>query len=95
MNFAVAWGPAWLKQVSMHLYAICGTVFFSVLLYKTCELMLQQYAAGESSPALGLKMFLVTLPLVISAALAIVAHITTVYFSPNMRKRILKGEMIA
>ncbi|WP_165976888.1 TRAP transporter small permease [Arthrobacter nitrophenolicus] len=95
VNFVVAWGPAWLKKVSMHLYAVCGTVFFSVLIYKTWELMLQQYAAGESSPALGLKMFLVTLPLVISAALAIVAHITTVYFSPYMRKRILKGEMIA
>ncbi|GAB5078954.1 TRAP transporter small permease [Arthrobacter sp. AD-310] len=95
VNFAVAWGPAWLKKVSLHLYAICGTVFFSVLLYKTWELMLQQYAAGESSPALGLKMFLVTLPLVISAALAIIAHITTIYFSPNMRKKILEGEMIA
>ena len=33
--------------------------------------------------------------LVMCIPLAIVAHITTVYFSPNMRKRILKGEMIA
>jgi TRAP-type C4-dicarboxylate transport system permease small subunit len=95
VSFAVAWGPAWLKQVSLHLYAICGTVFFSVLIYKTWELMVQQYASGESSPALGLKMFLVTLPLVISAGLAILAHIATVYFSPHMRKRILEGEMIA
>lgn len=95
VSFGVAWGPAWLKQLSVHVYAICGAVFFSVLIYKTSELMLQQYATGESSPALGLKMFLVTLPLVVSAALSIVAHITTVYFSPSMRKRILEGEMIA
>ena len=95
VSFALAWGPAWLRHVSIHLYALCGTVFFSVLIYKTWELMMQQYASGESSPALGVKMFLVTLPLVISAGLAIVAHIKTVYFSPYMRKKILEGEMIA
>lgn len=95
VGFALAWGPAWLKKFSVHLYALCGTVFFSVLIYKTWELMLQQYASGESSPALGLKMFLVTLPLVLSAALAILAHIKTVYFSPYMRRKILEGEIIA
>jgi TRAP-type C4-dicarboxylate transport system permease small subunit len=95
VGFALAWGPGWLKKFSLHLYALCGTVFFSVLIYKTWELMMQQFASGESSPALGLKMFLVTLPLVISAALAILAHIKTVYFSPYMRKKIQEGEMIA
>jgi TRAP-type C4-dicarboxylate transport system permease small subunit len=95
VSFLLAWGPAWLKKSSVHLYALCGTVFFSVLIYKTWELMLQQYASGESSPALGLKMFLVTLPLVISAALAVLAHIKTVYFSPYMRRKILEGEIIA
>ena len=95
VGFMLAWGPAWLKQVSIHLYALCGAVFFSVLVLKTWELMVQQFASGESSPALGLKMFLVTLPLVVSAALAILAHIKTVYFSPYMRKKILEGEMIA
>lgn len=95
VSFALAWGPAWLKQVSIHLYALCGTAFFSVLIVKTWELMVQQFASGESSPALGLKMYLVTVPLVISAALAIVAHLKTVYFSPYMRKKILEGEVIA
>ena len=95
VSFALAWGPAWLPKLSIHLYALCGTVFFGVLSYKTLELMLQQYSSGESSPALGLKMFLVTLPLVLSAALAILAHIKTVYFSPYMRRKIEEGELIA
>ncbi len=95
VSFVLAWGPGWLKKFSLHLYALCGTIFFSVLVIKTWELMVQQFASGESSPALGLKMFLVTLPLVVSAALAILAHIKTVYFSPYMRKKILEGEMIA
>lgn len=95
VSFVLAWGPAWLKQASLHLYVLCGTVFFGILIYKTWELMLQQYASGESSPALGMKMFLVTLPLVISAVLAIAAQIKTVYFSPYIRKKLLEGEVIA
>jgi TRAP-type C4-dicarboxylate transport system permease small subunit len=95
VSFALAWGPGWLKKFSLHLYALCGVVFFSVLIYKTWELMMQQIASGESSPAIGLQMFLVTLPLVVSAGLAILAHIKTVYFSPYMRAKILEGEMIA
>lgn len=95
VSFALAWGPGWLKKFSLHLYALCGVVFFSVLIYMTWELMMQQIASGESSPAIGLQMFLVTLPLVVSAGLAILAHIKTVYFSPFMRAKILEGEMIA
>jgi TRAP-type C4-dicarboxylate transport system permease small subunit len=95
VGFLLAWGPEWLRKLSLHFYALCGIVFFSVLIVKTWELMIQQMASGESSPALGLQMSLVTLPLVASAALAIVAHIKTVYFSPYMRKKLLEGEVIA
>ena len=95
VNFVLAWGPAWLKKLSPHLYALCGIAFFSVLIVKTWELMMQQIANGETSPALGVGMFLVTLPLVIAAALAIYAHIKTVYFSPSMRHKIQEGEIIA
>lgn len=95
VSFLLAWGPAWLKKFSPHLYAACGIAFFSVLIAKTWELMMRQLTSGETSPALGVGMFVVTLPLVVAAALAIVAHIKTVYFSPSMRKKIEEGEIIA
>jgi TRAP-type C4-dicarboxylate transport system permease small subunit len=95
VSFLLAWGPGWLKNVGPHLYAVCGIAFFSVLIFQTWQLMMQQIANGETSPALGVGMFFVTLPLVVAAALSIVAHIKTVYFSPAMRKKIQEGEIIA
>jgi TRAP-type C4-dicarboxylate transport system permease small subunit len=95
VSFVLAWGPAWLKNFASHLYAVCGIAFFSVLMVMTWGMMTQQIASGETSPALGVGMFLVTLPLVLSAALAILAHIKTVYFSPYMRRKIEEGEIVA
>lgn len=95
VSFVLAWGPAWLKKFAPHVYAACGIAFFSVLIVKTWELMMQQLTSGESSPALGVGMFLVTFPLVIASGLAILAHIKTIYFSPSMRKKIEEGEIIA
>ena len=95
VSFVLAWGPAWLKKFASHLYAVCGVAFFSVLMVMSWGMMTQQMASGETSPALGIGMFFVTLPLVLSAALAILAHIKTVYFSPYMRRKIEEGEIVA
>lgn len=94
VGFLLTAGPSWLRRFAPHLYAVCGIAFFSVLTVKTSELMMQQIANGETSPALGVGMFFVTLPLVVAAALSIVAHIKTVYFSPTMRKKIEEGGII-
>lgn len=94
VSFLLTAGPLWLKKFAPHLYAVCGIAFFSVLIVKTSELLMQQIASGETSPALGVGMFIVTLPLVVAAALSIVAHIKTVYFSPTMRKKIEEGGVI-
>lgn len=88
-------GPQWLKTVSAHVYALAGVAFFSVLLVMAWQLMIRQINTGESSPAMGLSMYLVTIPVVLSAALAILAHIQTVYFSKEMRRTIEEGEMTA
>jgi TRAP-type C4-dicarboxylate transport system permease small subunit len=95
VTFLIAWGPSWLKKVSVHIYVVTGVVLFAVISVKSIELMLQQIGTGESSPALHLGMYLVTLPLVLSAVLSIVAHIQSVYFSADMRKTIEQGDMVA
>lgn len=93
VSFLLTWG--WLNKLAPHLYAVCGIAFFSVLIVKTWELMMRQMTSGETSPALGVGMYFVTLPLVIAAALSIVAHIKTVYFSRTMREKIQEGAIIA
>lgn len=95
VTFLVAVGPAWLKRASVHLYAVTGVAFFAILAWNAWLMMSQQFASGESSPALGLQMFLITLPVVVSAALALLAHIQSLYFSPEMRKSIEQGDMVA
>lgn len=91
----VSRGPAWLKKTSAHLYAVAGVAFFVVLLVMAWKLMMRQISTGESSPALGVDMYLVTIPLMVSAVLAILAHIQTVYFSTEMRRTIEEGEITA
>lgn len=95
VSFLLTWGPGWLNKLAPHLYAVCGIAFFSVLIVQTWQLMMQQIANGETSPALGVGMYFVTLPLVIAAALSILAHIKTVYFSRTMREKIQEGAIIA
>lgn len=95
VTFLVAAGPKWMKRASVHLYAITGVAFFAIVTYMAWEMMRQQFLNGESSPALGLNMFLVTVPFVLSAALALLAHIQSIYFSPEMRKSIEQGDMVA
>lgn len=95
VTFLVGKGPAWVRKASAHVYAAAGTAFFIILAYTAWTLTAQQIASGETSPALGAQMFLVTLPLVVSAVLAILAHIQTVYFSADMRRRIEQGDIIA
>jgi TRAP-type C4-dicarboxylate transport system permease small subunit len=81
------------QKLGAHLYALTGIVFFLVVAYYGWELVAQQYASQETSPTLGLGMYLVTAPIVISAVLAIVAHVQSVYRSPRLRQRLERGEM--
>lgn len=81
------------QQLGAHLYAVTGVVFFLVVGYHGWELVAQQYESQETSPSLGLGMYLITAPIVVSAVLAIVAHVQSVYRSPKLRKRLERGEM--
>jgi TRAP-type C4-dicarboxylate transport system permease small subunit len=93
--YFVTHGPAWLRTFSVHLYALCSVVLFGVLVVMSSRLVLQQVASGESSPSLGLRMFIVTLPFVIGAALSIIATIQSIYRDPELKARVERGEIIA
>jgi TRAP-type C4-dicarboxylate transport system permease small subunit len=83
--------PPVLRRLLAHAYVLAGLVFFGVVGYKGFQLSMQQFRSGETSPALGIGMYLVTLPVTISAILAILAHFQSVYRDPALREQIEKG----
>ncbi|WP_166429915.1 TRAP transporter small permease [Nesterenkonia sphaerica] len=91
----VARGPTWVKKASAHVYAVVGAAFFIVLMGMAWRLVMQQINSGESTPSLGVNMYLISIVLLGSAALALLAHIQTVYFSKEMRRAIEEGEITA
>jgi len=93
--FVIAKLPRVGQQIAVHLYAVAGIGFFVVVGVTGWELVMQQFESGEISPVLGVGMYLSTLPVVISAGLAILAHVQSVYRSPRLRQAIERGEMTA
>lgn len=85
--------PSVLQRMSVHLYVVAGLVFFTIVAVKGWELTVQQYDSNERSAALNIGMYLATLPIVIAAVLAIIAHVQSVYRSPKLRERLERGEM--
>jgi len=83
--------PPLLKRLLVHLYVLAGFVFFSVVAYEGFQLSLRQFHSGETSPALGVGMYLVSLAVALSAALAILAHFESVYRDPALREKIKEG----
>ncbi|WP_298868310.1 TRAP transporter small permease subunit [uncultured Microbacterium sp.] len=95
MSYLVAKGPAWLGKLSIHLTMLSAVFVFGVLAWKGVDLMIQQMRTNETSPALGLSMWIVTVPFILSALLAIVGTVQGLYFDKNLRRRVLEGEVIA
>lgn len=91
----VARGPMWLAKLSLHVTVATAVFFFGILTWKTIELIIQQMRSSETSPALGVNMWLVTLPLAIGAVLSVIGTIQAVYFDKGLRRRLLRGEVIA
>jgi TRAP-type C4-dicarboxylate transport system permease small subunit len=95
VSFLVAKGPKWLGELSLHLTVASALFFFGVLAWKSVELIMQQIGTNETSPALGLSMWIITVPLALGACLSIVASIQSIYFDKGLRQRMLDGEVIA
>jgi TRAP-type C4-dicarboxylate transport system permease small subunit len=83
--------PRMAVLASVHLYAWAGIVFFGLVGWYALKLVQQQLRVGETSPVLGIGMYLATLPAALAAALAVLAHLMTVYGDPDSRAR-LAGE---
>lgn len=95
ITFLLRWLPSVARRFSIHLYAAVGILFFAIIAYYGAALSLQQYRNGETSPILQVGMFLVTLPVTVSAILAIVAQIQTVYFEPTVRRGLEHAEEVS
>ena len=95
VTFLLAKSPEWLKKAINHLYVLLGLLFFTIITWKSAELILQQIANRETSPALAIGMFWVTLPLFIGSILSIVAIVRSIYLDPELSKRVRDGEIIA
>ncbi|MCG8562244.1 MAG: TRAP transporter small permease [Hyphomicrobiales bacterium] len=80
--------PRSLRRVSPYLYFAAGVLFFCIVGYTGAELVVQQYRSGESSPALGLGLFLVTAAVVAGAALSVLAHFETLFVDRAARDRL-------
>lgn len=78
-------------RLGVHLYAAAGIAFFTVAGWHAARLVLQQLRFGETSPVLGINMYLASLPVVIATCLAVVAHVHTAYLDPASGAR-LAGE---
>lgn len=87
--------PRIAQQFAVHLYAVAGIAFFVLVGVTGWELVMQQFESDETSPVLGMGMYLFTLPVVVSAVLAILGHVQSVYRSPRLRQTIERGEMTA
>jgi TRAP-type C4-dicarboxylate transport system permease small subunit len=95
VSYLVARGPDWLKQLSLHATVVCAVTFFGVLGWTSFQLIAQQMRTNESSPALALSMWIVTVPLALGAILALIGTIQSIYFDKHLRNRLLQGEVIA
>lgn len=91
ITFAIRRMPRVLRRLTVHLYAILGIGFFAAAAYYGALLMLGQYRSNETSPTLGVSMSFVTAALVVSAVLAAVAHVQSVYFDPATRESLERG----
>lgn len=61
---------AW-SRLLRYLTPLCGALFFGVAGWFGCKLLIQQVQFGETSPAMGIGMWLVTLPIILGSALSI------------------------
>ena len=79
--------------MQLTLYFLSALGFFSLLAIWNFQMTFRQFRIGESSPALGIPMFWVTMPMGICSVLALVATVETVFFDKNSRARILMSDI--
>ena len=80
--------PVRLQMLFVQLYALVGIAFFCIVCWFGILLVRQQFVFGETSPVLGIGMYLASVPIVLASILAIAAHCVTVYVDPRTQRLI-------
>ncbi|MCF7934432.1 MAG: TRAP transporter small permease [Spirochaetia bacterium] len=83
-----------MKNIQLGIYMISCLLFFSVAAYWNAGMTIRQIGSGEMSPALGIPMFFVTLPLSLCSVLAIIAIIQSVLLDPETRESLTCDEPV-
>ena len=80
--------PVGIQMAFVQLYALIGIAFFCIVCWFGILLVRQQFVFGETSPVLGIGMYLASVPIVLASILAIIAHCVTVYVDPEGQRLI-------
>ena len=84
VEFLVARLPLVLATPARLLTPICAVVFFGIAGRFGYLLMLQQVRFGEISPAMGIGMWAITLPIVLGSLLSILGSVTSALEGPKL-----------
>jgi TRAP-type C4-dicarboxylate transport system permease small subunit len=80
--------PRPVRMTIRHVYVILGSAFFLMVMLQGVQLVSRNFAAGATSPALGINLGWVSLSVVVASALAILAHIESAYLDPDTAKKL-------
>lgn len=76
---------ALIGKIRMYIYLLSCLLFFGLTSYWNLGMTLRQMNNHEISPALGVPMFLITMPLFLCDLLALIATIQSIFFDKNTR----------
>ncbi|UEM01695.1 TRAP transporter small permease [Skermanella rosea] len=71
--------PGWAQTASHCLTAVSTTVLFAIIGWNAVGLLMQQMDFGETSPVLGIGMWIATVPVILGSALAIAGCLVEVF----------------
>jgi TRAP-type C4-dicarboxylate transport system permease small subunit len=92
MTFVLRFFPAWVQKAQLHLYFVGGALLFGVVTRQALRIVVQQFRSGEMSPASGIPMYVVSLPVLVGAVLSLIGIFQSVYLDSKTQERLLHEE---
>jgi TRAP-type C4-dicarboxylate transport system permease small subunit len=78
--------PWWMRSFSSHLTALSTTILFAIIGWNAVGLLMQRISFGETSPVLGIGMWIATVPVILGSVLAILGCLVEVYRKLNHQR---------
>lgn len=88
ITFLLNMFPHKLKKFQTVLYLFSSMLFFCAVLVLGIGMTWRQFRSGEMSPATGIPMFFITLPVSLSSVLAIIGLVQSVLFDETTKRSI-------